>query len=68
MRTLLEWIGYAWNFAAIWFLLSVAASPFFLLIRTARARGKRLFATEPAARVRRLEGRHHQPIHLGCVR
>lgn len=47
----MRWLGYAWNAVAIWFVLSVAASPFFLVVRSARARGKRLFATEPAARV-----------------
>lgn len=29
----MRWLGIAWNVAAIWFLLSVACAPFFLLVR-----------------------------------
>jgi hypothetical protein len=54
----MRWLGYAWNIAAVWFLLSVISSPFFLTVRKARARGKRLFATEPAARVDALKHDH----------
>ena len=46
-----QYLGLAWTIAAWWFLLSVVSAPFFLLIRAARARGKRKFATEPKKRV-----------------
>jgi hypothetical protein len=48
-------IGLAWTIAAWWFIASVFAAPVFLAIRKARARGKRLFADEPTARVRALK-------------
>ena len=47
-------IGIAWNVAAIFFLLSAAAAPFVVLVRKARARGKRLFRDEPLKRLRGL--------------
>ena len=48
-------IGLAWTIAAWWFIASVFGAPVFLAIRKARARGKRLFADEPTARVRALK-------------
>ena len=56
----MRWLGIAWTVAAWYFLASVAAAPFFLTVRKARARGKRLFATEPAARVDALK---HDTTH-----
>lgn len=50
----MRWLGYAWTFAAWWFLASVAAAPVFLLVRRLRARSKRLFVDQPTARVRAL--------------
>lgn len=47
----MRWLGIAWNIAAGWFLVSVIAAPFFLVIRKARARGKRLFVDLPAERL-----------------
>jgi hypothetical protein len=57
----MRWLGYAWNISAVFFLLSVAAAPFFLLVRKARARGRRKFRDEPLARVRAL---HQDTSHL----
>lgn len=45
----MRWLGYAWTFAAWWFLASVAAAPVFLLVRRLRARSKRLFVERPNA-------------------
>lgn len=50
----MRWIGYFWTAAAWWFIASVVSAPVFLVIRKARARSKRLFATEPTERVRAL--------------
>ena len=47
----MRWLGIAWNIVAIWFLLSVFCAPFFLVIRQARARGRRLFVELPAERL-----------------
>lgn len=47
-------LGFIWTLVAAFFVLSVVAAPVFLLIRKARARGKRLFVDEPTARVRAL--------------
>lgn len=54
----MRWLGYAWDAAAWFFILSVVSAGVIRLIRKARARGKRLFADEPTARVRAL----HQVI------
>ena len=51
----MRWLGYAWDLAAWFFLLSVASASLIGLVRKARARGRRLFATEPTARVRALK-------------
>lgn len=50
----MRWIGYLWTAASWWFLASVISAPFFLAIRKARARSKRLYVTEPTNRVRAL--------------
>ena len=47
-------LGIAWNVAAVFFLLSAAAAPFVVLVRKARARGKRLFRDLPNERLRGL--------------
>ena len=47
----MRWLGIAWNIAAIWFLLSVVSAPFFVIIRSARARGRRLFRDLPNERI-----------------
>ncbi len=44
-------IGIAWTVVAWFFLLSVAAAPFVVLVRKARARGKRLFVDVPNKRL-----------------
>lgn len=50
----MRWLGYAWDAAAWFFLLSVVVAGLTGLIRKARARGKRKFADEPLARVLQL--------------
>jgi hypothetical protein len=50
----MRWLGYAWDAAAWFFLLSVASTPFVALVVKCKARGKRKFADEPLARVRAL--------------
>lgn len=47
----MRWLGYAWEAATWWFLLSVVSAPGFLLVHAARARGRRLFRDLPNERV-----------------
>lgn len=49
-----HWLGYAWDAVAIWFVLSVASAPVFLLVRKARARSRRLFVDGPTGRIKAL--------------
>jgi len=51
----MRWLGYAWDLAAWFFLLSVASASLIGLVRKARARGRRLFRDEPLARVHALK-------------
>jgi len=57
----MRWIGYAWDAAAWFFILSVVAAPLVAVIKKARARGRRKFRDEPLARVRAL---HPDTAHL----
>lgn len=57
----MRWLGYAWDAASWFFILSVVSAGVIQLIRKARARGKRLFADEPTARVKAL---HQDVTHL----
>ena len=57
-------IGIAWNIAAVWFLLSVAAAPFVVLVRKARDRGKRKFRDEPLKRLNALRPDPHNRTDL----
>jgi hypothetical protein len=47
-------LGLVWTVAAWYFLASILAAPFFLLIRWARARSKRLFVDGPTKRSKAL--------------
>jgi hypothetical protein len=47
----MRWLGYAWDAAAWFFLLSVASAGLIQLVRKCRARGRRKFRDEPLARV-----------------
>ncbi len=51
----MRWLGYAWDVAAWFFLLSAASASLIGLVRKARARGRRLFRDEPLARVHALK-------------
>ena len=51
----MRWLGYAWDLAAWFFLLSVASASLIGLVRKARARGRRLFRDLP---MQRLQGMH----------
>jgi hypothetical protein len=57
-------IQLAWNATAVFFLASVISAPVIVAVRKAKARGKRLFATEPTARVKALHptADHRQDI------
>jgi hypothetical protein len=48
-------LSLSWDLAAFWFLASVVGVPVFLLVRRARARGKRLFVDGPTKRSKALQ-------------
>jgi hypothetical protein len=47
----MRWLGYAWDAAAWFFLLSVASAPFVALVVKCKARGKRKFVDLPMQRL-----------------
>jgi uncharacterized membrane protein len=54
MTTILAVLHVLWLVACWLFLASVIAAPVVVVVRKARARGKRLFVDEPNAKVRAL--------------
>lgn len=61
MNTAARVIQILWEAAALFLIASIISAPVIVVVRKARARGKRLFADQPDQRARSL---HQDTTHL----